>query len=110
MSIKFEKWDKTWDIWFEISSYNYGGGLAIEMICEEEYGPEPFATLTVNLEDFPTEGNNAFVDINNLSDEIVDWLIANNLGEMTGRIGFSGFCAYPEIAFNLDEIKKHVKE
>jgi hypothetical protein len=106
VSIKLEAWDKIYDIAFEIDSYVYGG-MAISMLFREDDYWLPYATLTVNLEDFPTENNKAFVDINNLGDEIVDWIVQNDLGELTGRCGFSGYCAYPEVQFNLDKIKEH---
>lgn len=103
MSIKLNQCGKNWNITFEISSYAFGGGLAILMNCKDE----PYATLTVNLEEFPTEDNKAFVDTNNLGNEIVDWIIENDLGELTGRIGTSGYCVYPEVAFNINKIKVH---
>ena len=103
MSIKLNRWGEIHNITFEISSYKYGGGLAILMNCEEG----PYAALTVNLEEFPREDNNAFVDTNNLGNEIVDWIIENDLGELTGRIGTSGYCIYPEVAFNINKIKVH---
>lgn len=104
MSIKFRHWNKDYNINFEVTSYVDDGGLAIVMHCEGE----PFATLTVNLEDFPTYGNKAFVDINNLGEEIINWIEENNIGVRTSRLGFSGFCVYPEVDFNLDEINKHL--
>lgn len=110
MSIKLNKYEKDWQIAFAVSSYRYGGGLAIEMYSVGEDYPEMFSILTINLEDFPTEENRAFVDTNNLSYEIIDWIIDNNLGELTGRIGLSGYCSYPEVRFNLDEINKHLME
>ena len=109
MSIKLNRWDKVCDIKFEVDKYHYSDGLAICMNCKSEYGLEPYGVLTVNLDEFPTNGNKAFVDTNNLGDDIIDWIIENNLGELTGRIGFSGFCAYPEVEFNLEEINKHLK-
>lgn len=108
MSIKLNKYGKDYEITFEVTTYAVDNGLAIVMYCDEGQGKEPFATLTVYLEDFKTYGNKAFVDTNNLGDEILDWLAENNLGEQTSRLGFSGFCIYPEFDFNLDEINKHL--
>lgn len=106
MSIKRKFYGTENDITFRVDSYRSGGGLAIVMECEEG----PYGVLTVNLEDFPTHGNKAFVDINNNGADIVDWIESNNLGVVTGRMGFSGFCIYPEVEFNLDEISKHLTE
>lgn len=106
MSIKRKFYGTENDITFRVDSYRSGGGLAVVMECEEG----PYGVLTVNLEDFPTHGNKAFVDINNNGADIVDWIESNNLGVVTGRMGFSGFCIYPEVEFNLDEINKHLTE
>ena len=103
MSIKLKSWGTEHNIRFLLSSYEYGGGLAIIMECDDG----PYGVLTVNLEDYPTSGNRAFVDTNNLSDAILDWIEQNNLGQPTGRQGFSGYCIYPEYEFNLEEINKH---
>ena len=110
MSINYKGWDTQYDITFELSTYREGGGLAVlmnyydkEFKCNMSYG-----TLTVNLEDFPTYGSKAFVDINNLGEGIIQWIEDNNLGKQTSRLGFSGFCVYPEVDFNLDEINKHL--
>lgn len=102
MSIKL----RNENIRFDISSYEYGGGLAIIMWCDDG----PYATLTVNLEDEKTSGPNCqFVDTNNLGYlDIMNWIVDNNLGEETGHVGFSGYCMYPEVRFNLEEINKHL--
>ncbi|MBO5710731.1 MAG: DUF4313 domain-containing protein [Rikenellaceae bacterium] len=107
MSIKLERYGHVYDITFELDRYASGGGLAILMEANSRLGPMPYAVLTVNLEDYPTYGNRAYVDVNNLGDEILAWIEENNLGVPTGEIGYSGFCVYPEYSFNLDEINKH---
>lgn len=108
MSIKLKKYNKNYDITFKLDRYASGGGLAILMEANSRLGPMPYAVLTVNLEDYPTYGNRAYVDTNNLGDEILQWIEDNNLGQPTGEIGYSGFCVYPEYEFNLDEINKHL--
>ena len=108
MSIKLERYGKVHDITFQLDRYAFRGGLAILMNCNEDFPNEPYGILTVNLEDYPTSGNKAFVDTNNLGDEILAWIEENNLGVPTGEIGYSGFCVYPEYSFNLDEINKHL--
>ena len=50
-----------------------------------------------------------FIDTNNLGNNIIQWLIDNNLAMQTGRFGKSGFCVYPEVKFNMDEVKKYVR-
>lgn len=110
MSIKLNQYSDEFEIGFRLDTYKYGGGLAIEMLCDDYYGWSPYAMLTVNLEDYPGSDNIAFVDTNNLGSSIVDWITNNNLGEPTGNYGFSGWCAYPEVRFDLDKIKEHEVE
>jgi len=90
-------------IYLETSKYAVDNTLAVVMICENGTA---FGTLTVNIQE-DLRDNCAFVDYNNMGEDIVDWIQENNLGTYTGRIGFSGFCAYPEVKFDLEEIKKH---
>lgn len=106
MSIKFKRSDRTYDIKVRTSSYKHGGGLAVLLDYKAFDLWMPFGVLTVNLEDFPTENNNAFVDTNNFGEDIVRWVVENGLGELTGRLGYSGYCCYPEVAFNIDKIKE----
>jgi hypothetical protein len=105
VSIKLYHYDEDFDISFEIDSYANNDSLAICMTCGLDN--EPYGVLTVNLEDFPCTGDCAFVDTNNFGDVIIDWIVQNDLGELTGRIGFSGYCVYPEVRFNLNKIKEH---
>lgn len=106
MSIKLTRWDRTYEIEVYRTTYLHGGGLAITLDYYEFECWLPFGVLTVNLEDYPTAGNNAFVDTNNFGPEIIDWIIENDLGTLTGRIGYSGYCEYPEVEFNVDKIKQ----
>lgn len=106
MSIKFkDRFGKNHNVSLSVERYAArSGGLAIVMDSDDGQ----FDMLTVFLEDFPTCGNKAFVDTNNLGDNIINWIEENNLGVQTSRLGFSGFCIYPEVDFNLDEINKHL--
>ena len=63
-------------IHFFISQHDY--------MKEEEGFPEPWSFLTVNLGVTCPE-NCAFVDINNNGEEILDFIINNNIGKPTGR-------------------------
>jgi hypothetical protein len=93
-----------------IDSYVWDKSFALTMQEIEDGYPMPWGTITVRLDDYPCEGNRQFVDTNNNGEEIVNWLIENNLGTPTGRIGYSGYCQYPEFEFNIDEINKHLTE
>ena len=106
--LNYYSWGKTNEITFEIHEYANNGNLAIQMICWDEGFPEPYSMLTVNL-DKKCRPNCAFIDINNNGYDIINWLVVNNLGRVTGSIRTSGWCTYPEFEFNMDELKKYVE-
>lgn len=102
-------WGKDHQITFEIHKYAENDNLAIQMLCWDDGYPEPWSMLTVNLSK-KCKPNRAFIDTNNNGDQIMSWLVANNLGKFTGRMDFSGFCVYEEFEFNMDELKKYVED
>ena len=85
----------------EITSYANNKSLAIQLWCEDG----PFATLTVNLDGEREEGCQ-YVDVNNCP-WAEQFIYKYKLGTFTGNIGYSGFCAYPEFKFNIEELKKY---
>ena len=105
-----EDWGEKYDIIFKLSEY-MNGKLAVAMeYYDKDYEQfMPYAVLTVNLVGEICGENCAFVDTNNLGEKIIKWLVDNNLGKPTGRYGKSGFCTYPEVKFNMDEVKKYVE-
>ena len=92
---------KYWPIYLDIATYAENGSLAIQMLTDDNGFMEPWSMLTVNLSVTLPEGY-AYVDTNNNGDEILDWIIENELGELTGELGYSGFCIYPLVKFNLE--------
>ena len=94
------------NVYLRISKYAVPGNLAIRMICADSEWEEPFATLTVNL-DVKLPANQAYIDTNNLRTAF-DFVMEYKLGELIG-FGQSGFCTYPLVEFNLDEVKKYDK-
>ena len=91
------------NVFLEITKYAFDNTLAIVMICEDG---QTFGNLTVNIQE-TLEDDCAFIDENNLGEDILSWVEENNVGKFTGRVGISGFCMYPEVKFNLKEIEKH---
>ena len=79
----------------------FNGNLAIEVMSEdEEYGGwEPWCSLTVNLPGFMLDENEAFLDTNNCSKEIIDWIFKNKYAKKIGQRQ-SGFCTYPLVEFS----------
>ena len=91
---------------FEIKLFtgNYTNGRPA--IVAETVDGEPFCDLTVNLPEtcIPDEGY-AFIDTNN-APFALNLIVENNLGDFTGINGTSGWCRYPLIKLNLDELTK----
>ena len=108
--LKLSDWGEDYEIALIAAEYA-GGNLAIAMeyYDSEENQLMPYAALTVNLVNEKCRENCAFVDINNLGPTILEWISVNKLGTPTGKYGKSGFCVYPEVKFNMDEVRKHGK-
>nr|WP_302549172.1 DUF4313 domain-containing protein [Enterocloster clostridioformis] len=88
---------KVYPITLEIHSY-LGGNLAIQMVSWEEGIPEPWSSLTVNL-DGVREKDCAFIDVNDNGEAILAWIIRYGLAVPTGVRKNSGYCSYPEYRF-----------
>lgn len=84
-------------------NYVSNGSLALQFKMLDD---TPYATVTVNLVDETPDEDCAFLDVNNLGDNIAVWLFANGFGKLTGKVGFSGFCIYPEFKFNREMIEE----
>lgn len=92
------------DVTIETTTYSNNGNFAIQLWCEDG----PFATLTVNL-DKKCKSNCAFVDTNNCP-WAEEFIAQYGLGFPTGKMEASGWCIYPEYAFDMDAINKYVEE
>ena len=90
------------------SNYLNNGTLAVFMVEIFDDGhEEPWGDLTVNIEDSNELANpidTAFVDTNNNGSIIIPWLSRNNIADVTGVMGFSGFCCYPLVRFKKEVI------
>lgn len=89
-------------IYLERTEYACNDTLAVVATADDG---EPYATLTVNLEDSDQwKGTEyQYVDINNCpwAPELLE---KNGLATNTGILGFSGWCQYPLFKFNTDLI------
>lgn len=106
-TLNWNAWGKDHPVTFRLDNYSENGNLYVGMITWEEGWPEPWSDLTVNLS-VKCAKDCAFIDTNNNSDRIVEWLITNKLATLTGRIQQSGFCVYPEMKFNMVELRKYI--
>jgi len=102
---KLKKYGTTYSIQLTVASYFYGNNLAIEMIDLTDDDPEPWNTLTVNL-DGSRDINCAFIDTNNNGNEILAWIIQHGLATPTGHTARSGYIEYPEYRFNPSLLKE----
>lgn len=101
-------WGKEHPITFRLDHYADNNNLYVGMVTHEDGYAEPWSDLTVNL-DVKCAEDCAFIDTNNNSDRIVEWLITNRLATLTGGMRSSGFCVYPEMKFNMEELMKYVR-
>lgn len=74
------------------------------MVTWEAGYPEPWASLTVNL-DGQRNKDCAFIDTNGDPDFPV-WLIRYGLAIPTGVTQRSGFCEYPEYRFRAERLQE----
>ena len=81
------------------------GNLCIQLLClNEEFGyMEPYAKLTVNLQD-GLASDLAYVDTNNVPGA-EDFINTYGLGVNTGVTRRSGYCTYPLYRFYTDVIE-----
>lgn len=84
------------------STYYNNNSLAVLLRTEDG---EPFCNLTVNIMDGVAEGEYQYVDTNNCP-WALDFIESNNLGYSTGIVGYSGYCEYPLVKFNLENIRE----
>lgn len=98
-------------VWFYMEQYcepENEKRMFLELVCNEYGYFEPWCHVTVNLPEYRlTDENCGFLDTNN-APYIIDFLIENKLGELTGRTARSGFCTYPEFRFDMQKITEHI--
>ena len=94
---KVKLYGEEYEIWLRKSAYASNNSLAVQADCDEG----PFATLTVNLNNFLQGEDYAYVDTNNCP-WAEEFLQENNLADPVGVYGQSGWCTYPLYHFNLE--------
>ncbi|WP_027643658.1 DUF4313 domain-containing protein [Enterocloster clostridioformis] len=92
----------------EVSSYANNGCLYIGLHNKTEEGFDQFGNLTVNLpmsSMIPLEPNEAYID-HFLSKENLRFIKKHKLGVVLPEIGFSGYCAYAKVAFDMERLRE----
>ena len=108
-TLKLHCYDETFDVCFYLNRYEHHDNLYVGLYCIEEGGFEPFCDITVNLDEKVPE-EHGYLDTNNMGSEMVDWLKANDFISLPLSFGFSGYCVYPLVKFNMDKIKEYIAE
>ena len=88
-----------------LNRYMADGSLCVQIMSEDD---GPIARLTVCLNDDFLGENESYLDTNNFR-EGEAFVKEFCLGELTGEMGFSGYCAYPVVRFNMDALKKYAR-
>ena len=87
------------------------GELAIRAMTHKYGYPEPYGNITVNMDTDEQHfelDNCAYIDVENMGKELVDTLIKENLGELTGKgievTSTFGTIVFPEFKFNKEKL------
>lgn len=99
----------------ELNRYVADNTLYIELWCDTDGFPEPFATLTTCLDITSSlkpeyrslvKDNVSFLDTNNCP-WAIEFVKEYKLGKPTTIISHSGYCTYPLYEWDLDALKKY---
>lgn len=66
----------------------------------------PICRLTVCLCKLTLAENESFVDVNN-NPYALDFIYEYGLGRVTGKFEPSGYCLYPSVVFDMEQVKKY---
>ena len=89
-----------------INHYLKDNSVCVDLWNEEEGA---IARLTTCLCDRSLKENESYLDTNNCP-WAINFVKKYNLGEVSESRCRSGYCTYPVVTWNMDELKKHEKE
>ena len=88
------------DVTLRIDSYVQGHGLYIRLDEEDDC---PLADLTVNLPESQLKHGQAYIN-HEMSEDFLRFIEQNHLGTVLPQHGFSGYCSYNAVDFDLDRL------
>ena len=89
-----------------IDSYVQGHGLYIGL---DEEGGYPLTDLTVNLPGSRLKQGQAYIN-HEMSEDFLCFIEQNHLGTVLPQHGFSGYCSYKAVDFDLDRLAELAPE
>lgn len=105
-TLKLMSWDKEYNVCFYLDKYSHLDNIYVGLYFLNEGSFEPYSNITVNLDNKIPEGH-GYLDVNNIDQGIINWLVENAFISEPISYGFSGYCVYPLVKFNLDKIKEN---
>lgn len=102
--MQYKSYGVEYTLTFQKTTYQNNGSLAIQVMCQEkgEDFVEPYCRLTTNLEVPPVNENMAYIDTNNVPQDLVQMLLDAGVMKFTGVDQMSGWCIYPEAEFDKE--------
>jgi hypothetical protein len=90
-------------VFLQVGKYRADNSVAIQA-WNMEVGP--IATLTVCIPGGQLKENEAYLDTNNCP-WVLDFMENKGLAKRTGKVGYSGYCTYPVVTLDMEQIKKY---
>lgn len=104
------------DVILYICSYDFNNSLYIglnnkiegtEGNSEEDY--DDFCDVTVNLRESNVKINEAYIS-GDFTKDLLRFINKYKLGKILPEYGYSGFCRYPKVAFDLEKLREYDPE
>lgn len=106
----------TEEVVLSIFSYDFNNSLYIGLMnktegtdgnTEEDY--DDFCDVTVNLRESDVKINEAYIS-GDFTKDLLRFIDKYNLGKILPEYGYSGFCRYHKVAFDLEKLREYDPE
>ena len=93
------------DCYLDIKQYQYDGSVCVQIMNQTDGA---IARITTCIPDCSSSLDNdeSFIDLNNCP-WALDFIKKYNLGTVTDKYGYSGFCKYPVVKWDINELNSH---